>query len=88
MLYIIQQAHDKNLRQALRLAQKDDSIVLFDEGVYSLLKAQDLQTPCPIFAISSHATARGITLPDNIQSIDMAGFSKMVFEHQSNVSFY
>lgn len=88
MLYIIQQANTNNLAQALRLAKKGDAIVLFDEGVYSVLTSSNTQAACNIYAIDKHAAARGIMLPEHIQSINMAGFSKMVFEHQSNVSFY
>jgi sulfur relay protein TusB/DsrH len=69
---------------------KNDSVVLMDDGCYALSHAflGKLQQNCEnIFIIKQHALARGLSLNNNIQLIDIAMLNQFIFKHKNSVTW-
>ncbi|MCO4797751.1 MAG: sulfurtransferase complex subunit TusB [Colwelliaceae bacterium] len=67
-----------------------DSIVLLDDGCYSLNHESFdllLSKTKRIFIIEIHALSRGLAITDNIQPIDLTMLNKMIFEHLNSVTW-
>lgn len=68
----------------------NDSVVLLDDGCYTLNHPllNKLQIKCDnIFIIEQHALARGLSLKNNIQAIDITTLNQFVFEHKNSVTW-
>lgn len=68
----------------------NDSVVLMDDGCYTLNHPllNKLHKKCEnIFIIEQHALARGLSLSNNIQVIDITTFNQFVFEHKNSVTW-
>jgi tRNA 2-thiouridine synthesizing protein B len=79
-----------NLRSCLRLAQKDNPILLYEDGVYCAMLGTEIEPLMiealkkhPIYALQADLKARGIIkLLPGINIIDYSGFVGLVEQHK------
>lgn len=80
----------RNLESCLRVAQKGDPILLYEDGVYAVMSGTQIEPLMmearknhPIYALEADLKARGITkLLQGINVIDYSGFVELVEQHR------
>lgn len=79
-----------SFESCLRVAQKGDSILLIEDGVYqgARLAQHSMAQSLHLFALQEDACARGLSLPATITPIDYSRFVELVCEHQRSVSWF
>ncbi len=85
----------RHLESCLRFAQKDDPILLYEDGVYAAMSGTAIEPLMmetlknhPVYAIQADLKARGITeLLPGVQVIDYSGFVELV-EQQKVCSWF
>lgn len=92
MLHIINKSpYSKNsLESCVRVAQKDDPILLTEDGVLAAMAGgsaastlKEAQKSHSIYALQADIKARGVDrLVDGIKVIDYAGFVELVEQHR------
>ncbi|GAA6206674.1 MULTISPECIES: sulfurtransferase complex subunit TusB [Thalassotalea] len=68
----------------------DDSIVLIDDGCYTLNHQifEELQLSCQqIYVVEQHAIARGITLANHSNGINLAKLNQLIFQYDNSVTW-
>lgn len=85
------------LTSCLRIARSGDSLLLLEDGVYAASggnhqHARQLQaaigTGIRVHVLSPDAQARQITLAENLDVVDYAGFVKLTTHHQRIQSWH
>jgi tRNA 2-thiouridine synthesizing protein B len=79
----------RNLETALRFAPEGEPILLYEDGVYAVVKGaasealvQQALEKHPVYALQADLEARGISsLIEGIQTVDYDGFVGLVEEH-------
>jgi tRNA 2-thiouridine synthesizing protein B len=78
-----------NLKSVLRVAPRDEPILLYEDGVYAAVAgaaseelARQALAQHPVYALQADLEARGLrTLVEGIQVIDYGGFVELVEQH-------
>ena len=78
--------------QCISLLSPNDTLVLLDDGCYNLnhqllAQAQSRLLPKKIAVLSSHAQARALTLPAQVQGITMNELVTLTFSNNSVVTW-
>lgn len=83
-LWIFSKAVDeKKMNFLSRMVEKDDAIVLIQDGIYLLLR-DDFIPACPLFALKPDLTARGIKA--SVKEITHADFVDLIFKYRRTVT--
>ena len=70
------------LQECRKVAQDGDALVLLADGVYAVLKGEELFSGLQVFTLKDHITTRGITAPSWITCIDYDELVALSCQHQ------
>ena len=79
----------RNLESCLRLAQKGDPILFYEDGVYTVMRGTEIEPfvtkllkEHPVYVVQADIKARGITeLLPGVHIIDYSGFVDLAEQH-------
>jgi len=74
---------EKKLHFLSRMVEKDDAIILIQDGTYLLLR-DDFKPTCPVYALKPDLVARGIKV--SVKEITHADFVDLIFQYRRTVT--
>ena len=91
-LHLLRQSpFDQNdIQLCLNNMTKNDAVVLMDDGCYILNHNSHqllVKSDCTIYVIASHASARGLSINEEFQSIDLKRLNELIFTHNNSVTW-
>lgn len=82
----------QSFKTCLRFAQKDEPILLYEDGVYAAMAGTENDSTItdalrdhPVYVLQADLKARGISnIIQGIQTVDYTGFVELVEKHKVN----
>lgn len=78
-------ANRDSLQRCEHALHPEDALLLIEDGVY--LALQNLPTTAAVFALADDLHRRGVTAPERIKGLDMAGFVELSTQHRHCLSW-